>query len=138
MKPTNQNDHNMKTKAPKRENEFYVYAIKVKESVLKVETFMEANPKYQSGKDCYYVGQSSKTPEMRARIHRTRGKNKKGVNIFSKICHDHYDGLVPVLFKHLNPLSSRDAARVAELRLAKDLREQGCSVWMGKSGKLNL
>lgn len=138
MKSTNQNEYNMKTKTPKRENGFYVYAIKLKDTVLNDEIFMDENLEYKSGMDCYYVGQSSKTPEVRARIHRTRGKNKKGFKIFSKICHDHYNGLAPTIYNHLNPLGSRDAARQAERQLAKKLRAQGYGVWMGKSGKLDL
>lgn len=138
MKSTNQSEHNMKSKTPKRENDFYVYAIKLKDSVLNDETFMDANSKYKSSKGCYYVGQSSKTPEVRARIHRTRGESKKGFKIFSKICHDHYHGLEPTIFEHLNPIGSRDLAKQAERQLAKELRAQGFGVWMGKPGKLDM
>ena len=42
-----------------------IYVIEIDKRVLKRKKFLQANPDYVEGKDCFYVGYSSKTPEIR-------------------------------------------------------------------------
>lgn len=44
--------------------EYYVYVIGLKPEVLQNRRFRDANPDYEDGQPCYYVGYSSKEPEI--------------------------------------------------------------------------
>lgn len=82
--------------------EYFVYVIGLKPEVLQSQRFRDANPYYQDGQPCYYLGYSSKQPEIRALEHRDAARNNRG-RLYSTIAHRYYDGLRPRKFKHLNP-----------------------------------
>ena len=108
--------------------EYYVYVIGLKPEVLKSQRFRDANPDYQDGQPCYYVGYSSKQPEVRALEHRDAARNNRG-RLYSTIAHRYYNGLRPRKFKHLNPFQSQEEAMEAEEQLALRLRRKGFGVW---------
>ncbi len=47
-----------------------VYVIKLDPAVLAHRKFRDDNPNYQAGKECYYVGMTSSTPEERYKPHK--------------------------------------------------------------------
>ena len=74
-----------------------------------------------------YVGRTGLTPEERFRNHKAGHKASKSVQKYGI-------GLLPALYRHLNPISYEDAA-VAELVLAEALRRVGGP---GKAGLVAL
>ena len=67
-----------------------------------------------------YVGLTGLTPEDRFRNHKAGHKDSKWVRKFGV-------GLLPALYRHLNPLEYEPAA-TAEIALAESLRETGVTV----------
>jgi hypothetical protein len=115
-------------KMSKCDRKYYVYVIRLKDSVLQKKKFQEANPDYKEGKPCYYVGSTSKLPGLRAEEHRTGARNKRG-RLYSAIAMKYFDGLRPSKFKKYNPMSTRAKAENKELGLAKELRKAGYGIW---------
>lgn len=76
-----------------------------------------------------YVGESSKTPEVRFKEHIQGKRNRKGP-LFSRIVRRHYRCLLPTLYEHLNPLS-RQEARTLEKEIAVALKDAGIPVYGG-------
>jgi len=75
------------------------------------------------GRAGYYVGMTGLTPEERFL------KHKAGVKA-SKYVRKYGERLVPTLYRHLNPMSYRDAVKM-EQQLAEDLRARGFEVFGG-------
>jgi len=75
------------------------------------------------GRAGYYVGMTGLTPEGRFL------KHKAGVKA-SKYVRKYGERLVPTLYRHLNPMSYRDAVKM-EQQLAEDLRARGFVVFGG-------
>jgi hypothetical protein len=67
-----------------------------------------------------YVGRTGRTPDERFQQHKTGYKDSKWVRRFGV-------GLLPALYRHLNPLDSEAADRL-EVELAKALEETGVTV----------
>ena len=124
----NQKKASVKSSRPKRNRDYFVYVIKLKDSVLSKKKFREANPDYVQGKPCYYVGSTSKSPEVRAEEHQTGARNKRG-RLYSPIAKEFFDGLRPSKYKKYNPLSSQEKAEKKEMDLAEELRKKGYGVW---------
>lgn len=107
---------------------YHVYVIRLKDSVMSHKKFQKANPKYQEGKPCYYVGCTGKTPEIRAEEHRTGARNKRG-RLYSPIAKEYFDGLRPSKYKKYRPMKTMKQAEAKEKWLAEKLRQQGYGVW---------
>ena len=118
----------VKSSKPKKKRDYFVYVIRLKDSVLNKKKFKEANPDYVQGKPCYYVCSTGKNPEVRAEQHRTAARNKRG-RLYSPIAKEFFDGLRPSKYKKYNPLSSQEKAKKKEVELAEELRTKGYGVW---------
>ena len=111
---------------------YHVYVIALKPSFIATTKARKANPGYIPGKNCYYVGYTSKSPPRRYMQHLAGGQSKKGHNIFSKVVFEYGiypNGLRPELYAHLNPIRSKAKALIAEKFLANQLRSAGHCVW---------
>lgn len=117
-----------KSKRPRKDQQYFVYVIRLDDEVLQKKKFREANPNYKEGKPCYYVGYSSKPPNERAEEHRTAKRNKRG-RLYSQIAHNFFVGLRPSKYKRYNPLPTQEKAKARERQLAEDLRSKGYGVW---------
>jgi hypothetical protein len=76
-----------------------------------------------------YVGETSKTPAARFKEHAQGKRNKKGP-LFSRIVYRHHECLLPTLYSHLNPLSTREAKKL-EGEIAEALKLGGIPVYGG-------
>ena len=56
---------------------YYVYVIELDPEVAKTKKFRENNPRYKQGKECLYVGQSSRKPELRFEQHKEGYKSNR-------------------------------------------------------------
>ncbi|MDA8695400.1 ribose-5-phosphate isomerase [Flavobacteriales bacterium] len=108
---------------------YHLYVIGLKADILSVRKFREANPDYIEGRACYYVGYTSKSPEVRSLQHRDAIRKQDGSPLFSRIVHKYYDGLRPRKFQHLPSLDSIEDALEAEKNLTLRLRKRGFGVW---------
>jgi hypothetical protein len=99
----------------------HVYVVELNPKVLERSKFQRANPGYEQGKDCLYVGMTGLTPEERFANHR---KGHKA----SRIVRDFGQKLRPELYSKYNPLSRKEAEKL-EVELAEELREEGHAVW---------
>lgn len=109
---------------------YQVYVIELDKKVFtENRKFREANPQFNGVSECLYVGQSSKTPQERFKQHKAGTKNKKGINISSKIVKKYGLYLRSSLFSHLAPVRSRAQALKLEEELALELRRKNYAVW---------
>lgn len=98
-----------------------LYVIRLDDEVLQRRKFLKANPDYQPGKPCMYVGVTSHDPVVRFKQH------KEGYKA-SRFARDYGRYLMWKKFEHLNPIPAGDA-RVRERALAVELRRKGYGVW---------
>jgi hypothetical protein len=89
--------------------------------VLFEPKFRRANPDYDPGKRCVYVGMTGLTPDERFDKHRAGIKSNRFVRVYGL-------RLLPELYECYNPLPY-EAAREMEVELAIGLREEGYGVW---------
>ncbi len=75
------------------------------------------------GRAGYYVGMTGLTPEERFLKHKAGVKSSRYVRKYG-------ERIVPTLYRHLNPMSYRDAVKM-EQQLAEDLRRRGFVVFGG-------
>jgi len=114
-----------------------VYAFYLNEEVLDKNKFKEANPNYEKGKPCVYVGMTGKTIEERYDEH-TNHQNKnysKGSKwMKSYAVHGFSDALAIELLNHPNisreTLTFGEALQNEKL-YAEWLRSKGYGVWWG-------
>ena len=108
-----------------------IYVIELDKRVLKRKKFIQANPNYIEGKDCFYVGYSSKTPEIRFEQHKSAYRNLKGNKLFSNIVRDFGTKLRPFYYKHINKtkITSVADAKYWEKEKTRLLRKKGFGVW---------
>lgn len=111
-------------------NRYYIYVIRLDDSILKVKKFREANPDYRTGKPCAYVGQSFKTPDVRFKEH-ISGYRKDGKKRFSNKAKKYGKYLCRKQFKKENDagIYSRATALKMEAKKAAELRAKGWAVW---------
>lgn len=100
-----------------------VYVIELDRAVLKESRFRRANPEYDPGKPCVYVGMTGLTVQQRFANHR------KGVKS-NRFAHQYGIRLLPELYECFNPMPY-EGAREMEVELAVGLREEGYGVWQG-------
>jgi hypothetical protein len=102
---------------------YSVYVIGLKLGVLSSKKFRAANPGYQDGKPCYYVGSTYLSPEERAEQHRS------GHRLCNSFARDYFDGLRRSKFRNNSVFEFREDAEKAEKQLAEKLRGKGFGVW---------
>lgn len=100
---------------------FTVYVIRLTQHFLQSRKFREDNPNYKAGKDCYYVGMTSSTPEKRFEQHKSGYKSCRFAKKFGL-------DLMPARFSQCNPKTYEDAMR-HERKFAKRLKHKGHGVW---------
>lgn len=102
--------------------QYYVYVIELEPEVANLRKFREKNPNYIKGNGCFYIGQSSRLPELRFEQHKEGYKSNKYAKYYGK-------KLRPDLFKKYNPIPTRKDALSMEEYLGKKLRAKGAGVW---------
>ena len=107
--------------AEHRPKRFHVYVIRLDPIVLESRKFLDANPDYKVGQDCYYVGMTSCEPQVRYAQHVSGYKACRFAENFGV-------ELMPKRFSHCNPKTYEEAA-LFEPKLAKRLRKKGYAVW---------
>ena len=100
---------------------YYVYVIELEEKVAEHKKFRIKNPRYIKGNGCVYVGQSSRTPQMRFEQHKEGYK----ANYFAKI---YGIRLIPDLYEKYNPIPTRKDAENIEIMLGEALRKKQIGV----------
>ena len=101
---------------------YYVYVIELDSEVANLKKVRKKNPNYIKGNGCFYVGQSTRPPELRFDQHKEGYKSNKYAKYYGK-------KLRPDIYKKYNPIPSRKDALSLETYLAKKLREIGAAVW---------
>ena len=101
---------------------YFVYVIELDSKVADLKKFRKKNPNYIKGNGCFYVGQSTRPPELRFEQHKEGYKSNKYAKYYGK-------KLRPDIYKKYNPIPTRDDALSLENYLAKKLREKGAAVW---------
>ncbi len=99
----------------------HVYVIELSKDVLYESKFKKANPDYQSGQPCVYVGMTGLDPDLRF------DKHKAGIQA-NKYAQEYGLQLLPELYEEYNPMPYEDA-KYMEVDLAIRLREAGFGVW---------
>ena len=99
-----------------------IYVIELDKEVLEKKKFRDANPDYEEGKPCVYVGMTSKTPEERFQQHKEGYRASRIVKKFGV-------RLKPRQYESHNPMS-RDEASELEFEKARRLRRKGWGVWV--------
>lgn len=118
----------------KKKKEYYVYVIRLKPEFAKTKKAKKHNPNFLPGpnKRCYYVGYTSKSPEVRHHQHITQYINKKGYNLSSSVVYKYgysKNGLRPEQYEKYNPIDSKTEAEKLEMYLADRLRKKGHCVY---------
>tara|TARA_A200000159_G_C7210711_1_gene291927 strand:- start:457 stop:777 length:321 start_codon:yes stop_codon:yes gene_type:complete len=101
---------------------YYVYVIELEPEVANLRKFRAKNPNYVKGNGCFYVGQSTRTPELRFDQHKEGYKSNKYAKYYGK-------KLRPDIYKKYNPIPSRDDSLGIEAYLGNKLRGKGAAVW---------
>ena len=104
-----------------RPNHCHVYVIELSKDVLYESRFKKANPGYEAGKACVYVGMTGLDPDLRFDKHKAGIQANRYVQQFGL-------RLLPELYEVYNPMPY-DGARDMEVELAIALRESGYGVW---------
>jgi hypothetical protein len=98
-----------------------VYVIQLSNDVLQESKFVRANPNYQTGKPCVYVGMTGLDPDIRF------DKHKAGIQS-NRYAQKYGLQLLPDLYEAYNPMTYR-AAVDQEIELGICLRAAGFGVW---------
>jgi hypothetical protein len=104
-----------------RRDHYHVYVIELSKDVLYEARFKKANPDYDYGKPCVYVGMTGLDPDVRF------DKHKAGIQA-NRFVKEYGLRLLPAIYDAYNPMPY-DGAREMEVELAIDLREAGYGVW---------
>ena len=101
---------------------FYVYVIELDRKVANFKKFRLKNPDYLINNNCYYVGQSTKKPEIRFEQHKEGYKSNRYAKIYGLF-------LRPDIYSKYNPIPTRKDALEIEQMIALDLRNNFFGVW---------
>ena len=104
-----------------RRNHCHIYVIELSKDVLYEAKFKKANPDYDYGMLCVYVGMTGLDPDVRF------NKHKAGIQA-NRFVKDFGLRILPELYEVNNPMSY-DGACEMEVELAIGLREAGYGVW---------
>ena len=99
----------------------HVYVIELSKDVLFEHQFNKANPAYQYGKPCVYVGMTGLDPDRRF------DKHKAGIQANAYVT-KYGLRLLPDLYEGFNPMRYEDAVE-REIEIGIDLRSAGFGVW---------
>ena len=102
---------------------YHVYVVLLSSEVLFEARFRRANPDYEPGKPCVYVGMTGLGPDERF------DKHKAGIKA-NRFVRDYGLRLLPDLYEVYNPMPYRGAQEM-EVELGIALRERGYGVWQG-------
>ena len=100
---------------------YSIYVIELDKAVLENKKFRTANPGYEEGQPCVYVGMTVRTPEERFDQHKRGYKSARFVRNFGL-------RLKPRQYRSLNPMTFEEA-RQMEVEKARRLRKRGYGVW---------
>ena len=103
------------------EPRYRIYVVRLDNAVAAKKRFIKANPDYQSGKPCYYVGMTGRTPDERFAQHQKGHKACTYVTNFGR-------HLARKKFESIPRLNHADAVAM-EVSHAEHLRSQGYGVW---------
>ena len=101
---------------------YFVYVIELDSDAANLKKVRRKNPGYIKGNGCFYVGQSTRSPELRFEQHKEGYKSNKYAKYYGK-------KLRPDIYKKYNPIPTREDALNIEAYLGKKLREKGAAVW---------
>ena len=82
---------------------YFVYVIELDPKVADLKKVRKKNPNYIKGNGCFYVGQSTRPPELRFEQHKEGYKSNKYAKYYGK-------KLRPDIYKKYNPIPTRDDA----------------------------
>lgn len=99
----------------------HVYVIELSRDVLYEARFMKANPDYQTGRACVYVGMTGLNPDVRFDKHKAGIQGNRFVLLYGL-------RLLPHLYEIYNPMPYHAACDM-EVEVAIGLRESGYGVW---------
>ena len=103
------------------EPRYRIYVVLLESSVTEKKRFIKANPNYQIGKPCYYVGMTGKTPDERLAQHKSGHKACSYVTNFGiRLEFEKFESI---------PLLNHADAVAMEVSHAEVLRSQGYGVW---------
>jgi len=130
----------------------HVYALILDKSIASEQWFIDVNPNYKEGNECFYVGRTEKhVPKCRASAHQfcktgswkgkkffcyctgegTRVECSLGSRGSSKVGKWNSYQLRKKLFRRVNPQEDVAANKKAEEDLTISLRKRGFGVWAG-------
>ena len=101
---------------------YFVYVIELDPKVADLRKFRAKNPQYITGNGCFYVGQSTRTPELRIEQHKEGYKSNKYAKYYG-------EKLRPDIYDKYNPIPTREDALSIEEYLGKKLKSKGAAVW---------
>ena len=101
---------------------YFVYVIELDPKVADLRKFRAKNPQYITGNGCFYVGQSTRTPELRIEQHKEGYKSNKYAKYYG-------EKLRPDIYDKYNPIPTREDALIIEEYLGKKLKSKGAAVW---------
>ena len=96
-----------------------VYVVELDAEVLSKKPFAQANPQYEEGAPCVYVGMTALSPEARYAQHKAGLRASKYVRQY---------GLHLSVSECVSGLTYKDAVN-EEVRKADELRARGWAVW---------
>ena len=99
----------------------YIYVIELDPAVLKLNRFVDANPRYQTGMPLAYVGLTSRKPEQRFEQHKKGFKCSRLVKVYGV-------KLLEYQCEVVDSPSYADAL-TRESSKADELRNKGWGVW---------
>jgi hypothetical protein len=99
----------------------FIYVIELDKDVLYESKFKKANPEYEAGKPCVYVGMTGCDPDTRFDQHKAGIKANKYAKKYGL-------RLMPEIYEKLNPMPYGDA-QYMEVDLAIRLQKLGYAVW---------
>tara|TARA_Y100001936_G_scaffold118815_1_gene116277 strand:+ start:114 stop:434 length:321 start_codon:yes stop_codon:yes gene_type:complete len=101
---------------------YFVYVIELDPKVADLRKFRVKNPQYIKGNGCFYIGQSTRTPELRLEQHKEGYKSNKYAKYYG-------EKLRPDIYDRYNPIPTREDALSIEEYLGKKLKMKGAAVW---------
>ena len=115
--------HNGGVPKSARPHHHHVYVVELDRDVLYEPRFRKANPDYEPGKPCVYVGMTGLLPDERFDKHKAGIKANRFVQRYGL-------RLLPDLYEIYNPMPYAGACEM-EVELGIALREEGYGVWQG-------
>ena len=135
---------------------YHVYVIELDSAVIEnggQDKFREANPNYQTGQSCFYVGSTAHTVECRFDQHKRHAdpdttdfpcdcfgektqrfflnRHPEGGTRGNAYAGQYGLALAPQFLPEVHVFDTREEAETREASLADELRDAGYAVWQG-------